>query len=343
MFLERGYHGASLDAVAVAAGFSTGAVYSAFHNKAGLFLAVLDAHLADRIGTMERTVAAAASPAEHAELLARQFASASGHDRAWSLLVIEFWADAAREPELRREFAERHDTLKAAIARMLDEMLARTGGRLHSRPARRDRRGRARQRADARAARASGRDARRAVRRLRRADHGGAHARGRGGMSAAALADAAVALRRSRALLRNERWTGAQLRAHQRARLTELVRHARSHSPFYRELYRDVDDDDEIALERLPVVTKAAMMERFDEVVTDPRLRLRDLEAHLERLGRDELYLGRYRVLSTGGSTGRMGVFVADRDEWRGYLAGVLRITSTSDCGRGCPGAGGSR
>ena len=130
VFLERGYHGASLDAVAVAAGFSTGAVYSAFHNKAGLFLAVLDAHLADRIGTMERTVAAAASPAEHAELLARQFASASGHDRAWSLLVIEFWAHAAREPELRREFAERHDTLKAAIARMLDEMLARTGGRL---------------------------------------------------------------------------------------------------------------------------------------------------------------------------------------------------------------------
>jgi len=130
VFLERGYHGASLEAVAVAAGFSTGAVYSAFHNKAGLFLAVLDAHLADRISTMERTVAPAGSATEHAELLARQFAVASARDRAWSLLVIEFWAHAAREPELRRQFAQRHDTLKDAVARMLEEMLARTGQRL---------------------------------------------------------------------------------------------------------------------------------------------------------------------------------------------------------------------
>jgi AcrR family transcriptional regulator len=130
VFLERGYHGASLEAVAVVAGFSTGAVYSAFHNKAGLFLAVLDAHLEDRIGTMERTVASAGSAAEHAELLARQFAVASARDRDWSLLVIEFWAHAAREPELRRQFAQRHDTLKDAIARMLEEMLARTGQRL---------------------------------------------------------------------------------------------------------------------------------------------------------------------------------------------------------------------
>lgn len=130
VFLERGYHGASLEAVAVAAGFSTGAVYSAFRSKADLFLAVLDAHLAKRISAMEQTVASATSAAEHAELLARQFAAATGHGRAWSLLVIEFWAHAAREPGLRREFAVRHDGLKAAIARMLDAMLARTGQRL---------------------------------------------------------------------------------------------------------------------------------------------------------------------------------------------------------------------
>ena len=73
-------------------------------------------------------------------------------------------------------------------------------------------------------------------------------------------------------------------------------------------------------------------MENFDEVVTDPRLRLADLEAHLERLSGDELFLGRYRAMSTGGSTGRKGVFVADREEWRHYLAGLLRINEYMAC-----------
>ena len=41
-FAEAGYHGARLDRIARAAGFSKGAVYSNFAGKAELFLAVLD-------------------------------------------------------------------------------------------------------------------------------------------------------------------------------------------------------------------------------------------------------------------------------------------------------------
>ncbi|TCM49015.1 TetR/AcrR family transcriptional regulator [Kribbella sp. VKM Ac-2568] len=130
VFLERGYHAASVADVAAEAGFSTGALYSAFRGKADLFLAVLDAHLAERIRGMEAVVASATTAAEHAEQLARQFATVSGNDSGWSPLVIEFWAHAARDPELRKQFAERHDSLKQAIAGMLDEMLARTGERL---------------------------------------------------------------------------------------------------------------------------------------------------------------------------------------------------------------------
>jgi AcrR family transcriptional regulator len=130
VFLERGYHGASLEAVAEAAGFSTGAVYSTFTGKADLFLAVLDAHIAERIREMERTGASASSVVDHAERLARQFAAVTRHERAWSLLVIEFWAYAARDPELRHQFALRHDQLKAAIERVINETLDRTGERL---------------------------------------------------------------------------------------------------------------------------------------------------------------------------------------------------------------------
>ena len=139
------------------------------------------------------------------------------------------------------------------------------------------------------------------------------------------ISDIPVALRRSRELLQRDRWTAARLRTHQRVLLGELVRHATANSAFYRRLYRGIDVGGELELERLPVIDKAAMMDHFDELITDPRLRLADLEAHLDGLHRDALYLGRYRVMSTAGTTGRKGVFVADRDEWRAYLAGLLR------------------
>ena len=49
-FAEAGYHGARLDRIARAAGFSKGAVYSNFAGKAELFLTVLDK---DIEGSME--------------------------------------------------------------------------------------------------------------------------------------------------------------------------------------------------------------------------------------------------------------------------------------------------
>jgi AcrR family transcriptional regulator len=128
VFLERGYHAATLEAVAAEAGYSTGAVYSTFAGKADLFLAVLDDHLGERARQMEEATAGAASLAEHAELLARQFATR--RDPGWRALVIEFWAHAARDPELREAFAARHDVLKNAIAQTLTATLERTGERL---------------------------------------------------------------------------------------------------------------------------------------------------------------------------------------------------------------------
>jgi hypothetical protein len=45
-------------------------------------------------------------------------------------------------------------------------------------------------------------------------------------------------------------------------------------------------------LQHLPILTKEMVMEHFDELVTDPALRLADVEAHLATLsGEDELRL----------------------------------------------------
>ena len=66
-------------------------------------------------------------------------------------------------------------------------------------------------------------------------------------------------------------------------------------------------------------------MDSFDELVTDPRLRLDDLLEHLDRIERDELYLGEYRVMASSGSSGHKAVFVYDRAAWRGPLTMFLR------------------
>src|SRR5918999_5620336 len=139
------------------------------------------------------------------------------------------------------------------------------------------------------------------------------------------LADMAGAMRQARELVAHDRWTAAELAAHQRRRLDQVVRQAVAASPFYRGRYAGLDLGDPVELDRLPVLDKATVMERFDDLVTDRRLTLAAVEAHLDGLTGDQLLGGRYRAMATGGSTGRKGVFVADRPEWRQYLAGFFR------------------
>ena len=139
------------------------------------------------------------------------------------------------------------------------------------------------------------------------------------------LAEVAGAMRLARELIGHDRWTEAQLAAHQRRRLEQVVRHAAASSPFYREHLAGLGPADPVELGQLPTVDKATVMDRFDDLVTDRRLTLAAVEAHLDGLAGDHLLGGRYRAMATGGSTGRKGVFVADRPEWRQYLAGFFR------------------
>jgi hypothetical protein len=53
-------------------------------------------------------------------------------------------------------------------------------------------------------------------------------------------------------------------------RFDALVQFARTHSPFYRDAYRALPARD-LSPTELPVMTKQALMARFDDWVTDPR------------------------------------------------------------------------
>jgi putative adenylate-forming enzyme len=142
---------------------------------------------------------------------------------------------------------------------------------------------------------------------------------------AARLADVGRTLRGMRAAEAAERLSPEERKRLQDERLGSLVRHAATHAPVYRDLYRGVDMNDPIVLESLPPTAKEHLMERFDDWVTDRRLRLADLERHLDSLEGDELLHRDYRVMATGGTSGRRGVFVYSRAEWVTCLTGFMR------------------
>jgi phenylacetate-CoA ligase len=125
-----------------------------------------------------------------------------------------------------------------------------------------------------------------------------------------------------RQLRRRDHWTRRQLAEHQDRALRLLREHASTRSPFYRRFHEGLNDR---PLQELPVLTKKLVMEHFDELVTDPSVRLTDVEAHLATLRGDERFHGRYWVASTSGTTGRRGIFLWSFDEWATILASYNR------------------
>jgi AcrR family transcriptional regulator len=124
VFLERGYAGASLDAIADEAGFSKGVVYSQFDSKGDLFMALLEQRIADRAAQNE-AVAKRARGLEGIRALLRAARHDSEAEAGWALLLLEFRVHAARDPALNRRYAAAHrrttDGLAALFARQFEE------------------------------------------------------------------------------------------------------------------------------------------------------------------------------------------------------------------------------
>ncbi len=123
-------------------------------------------------------------------------------------------------------------------------------------------------------------------------------------------------------------WDAGRLAAWQRDRLRALLARAIAGSSFHAGRLRGVDPDRfELAdLARLPVMTKADMMENFDAATTDRRLTRDLVERHLARSVTDpSLLFGEYVVLVSGGSSGQRGLFVQAVDEYAEFVASVTR------------------
>src|SRR3954464_1957169 len=118
-------------------------------------------------------------------------------------------------------------------------------------------------------------------------------------------------------------WPLERLHALRDERLRALLQTARARSPWHAKRLAGIDVDAVTGadLAAIPTMTKADVMEHWDEIVTDRRLTLELAEAHLERVASEgpAYLLGECQVVTTGGSSGRRGVFAWDFEGWLGF------------------------
>ncbi len=120
-------------------------------------------------------------------------------------------------------------------------------------------------------------------------------------------------------LMARESWSREQLEDHQRQKLDALYAHAAAHSPYYREVLAGGDP---------PVLTKQTLMDEWDRIVCDPRIKLSDVEAHAVGANAGEPFLGEFQVFSTSGSSGLRGLFVYGARDWEAAVTHTMRAVA---------------
>ena len=122
VFVERGFHAASLEQMAREAGYSTGAIYWHFGGKDELFLAVFEGYALTRVAElMEIHELDGGGIAERARAFADHWMAGQAADPAFVLAALEFFVHSLRTPELRDALAARQAAVRLAVGRMLEQ------------------------------------------------------------------------------------------------------------------------------------------------------------------------------------------------------------------------------
>lgn len=133
VFAQKGYAGASVDEIAEAAGYSTGALYSNFDSKEKLFLELMSAWRSRNIARQAARVAAiigddAAAGRDSVTLLARRLEKVADRSVEAAALQAEFWLYAVRNPEAMQVLAEKTDERIEALTPLVSHVMRQHGG-----------------------------------------------------------------------------------------------------------------------------------------------------------------------------------------------------------------------
>jgi AcrR family transcriptional regulator len=135
VFARKGFGGASVEEIAEAAGYTTGALYSNFDSKEQLFLELLSARrsraVARRVTTIAQILDETPGDEDPIEALSRFFLELADRHRELAPLQAEFWLYAVRHPEamgvLEARQREQVDALEHLVARAMERLGAPPG------------------------------------------------------------------------------------------------------------------------------------------------------------------------------------------------------------------------
>jgi phenylacetate-CoA ligase len=132
------------------------------------------------------------------------------------------------------------------------------------------------------------------------------------------LAELMTRIAKAREVRRDSKLSRAEFEAQKLARFRRFVRHVRDRSPYYGRIIAEQHVDVARCVpEDFPVLTKSLLMQHFDEIVTVPGVTKAAIAEFLTRSKNpDELFLGKYRVIHTSGSSGEVGYFVYSKLDW---------------------------
>lgn len=137
VFAERGIHGAAVEDICEAAGFTRGAFYSNFASKQELLVTLLGVEhdlLMARVNAVlaEEPAAGPGTPdsVDVVDQIVERFLAASPIDRESLLLQGEFQQLALRDPWAAGVLVQKDDEIQAELAALITSVLARAGRRL---------------------------------------------------------------------------------------------------------------------------------------------------------------------------------------------------------------------
>jgi AcrR family transcriptional regulator len=124
LFAAKGVDGASIDAIAEAAGRTSGAIYDHFGSKEGVLFALLEGWVDDVAAVITAELATATTIDEHMATLWRNVSQPVAGGGRWIALEHELWSYAARNEEARRHLARRYRAAWSGV----DDAFARADG-----------------------------------------------------------------------------------------------------------------------------------------------------------------------------------------------------------------------
>lgn len=98
----------------------------------------------------------------------------------------------------------------------------------------------------------------------------------------------------------------------QQGRFLRLLKYAKKYSPFYANLYRDINIDSHLQIENLPLIDKRTLMDNFDSIITVKNITKQKVLDFIKNEKTLKKLNTKFTVTHSGGSSGFLWISVFD-------------------------------